>query len=1143
MSDCGLRIRPYEWDIKDKTSVYGGMRIIAYGLDFEHNPCMIRIEDFFDTIYVELPQIANQYPVNWDIGITENFHRCIKNALPQYMREDLLPFHPSHCVMKRTLYEYKIEPISARNTISMIHEKIKNKHLVEFPMLELHCRNKYVSREIGRKLSVPFNRGDRTLEFKVHHIEIDAIIKLLAYRDIHHCSWITSNGTYYIPNEESKISTLQNEYVIPWQSIKRIPDEVCKGWDSIPGIIGFDLETYSHKHRCMPEKHNPRHHVTCMEVTYAKRGWKKDQRIRHMIVHGDINEIPEERFKNVNIIRVDKEYDIVMWFSRLMNMYNPQAIISYNGLNYDYDCLNSRLNIYNKDWPVMGMLKGVITSVERSAGWESAAYGINRDCNVEIPGRLNFDLYKIVKRDFKLPTYKLDAVAENFGLGGKDNVTPQFMFRSYEKLLDAMKKFRIQFPETDLPILKQVLYRMYKYLTAGNKRELDSLLTIIDGNFTKWITNQGFIEMITSIYVKARENGFNDETYEKALEDMTTVAIYCIQDVEICFDLFEHLNIWVASIETSNIVCVSMIDLFKGQQRRCQAQLFIAAFAKNIVMNYRMVTPIPFIGGRVLDPKVGLRDHVLVLDFKSLYPMIIAAYNICYTTFVPRNLWSYIPEEWCWCVKVNCDENFDPSIDTSELDEEDIEHIKRKGKNFANGQKGSYEFRYLKAEFIQGLLPELVYNLVQERDLIVKYVKDNKLPKSHGEGLVLDKRQLGLKISANSFFGFLGVLNNGKRPFREGAISITALGREAITKAIDHLVTKYNVNVIYGDTDSCMIVAPQVKSPEDCEKYMKIFCEEITALFPRPMEIKPEYAARMLALMKKKYLMMPYLPTKDFRRDVMGNLLPDGHFVLNRDGSFKIESKGVLSARRDNCDWAKEVFDNTSMMIMTRKPFEDVISYLTDSLSDLVEGKVSYENFVITRSLRDNYKSKTYFMKVFSDVLSSLGTPAQPGERLPYVIYENPQASNMGQRMMLLDRYLSLQDDPNPPKIDYIYYVEKILTLPVDQLINAAFSEDIKKLDTIKYQRTKRHKALGMDSFIAVAVQMIKDDYKVETLRNSILDKIKTDELLSKFSDQPLNDITQQQTSLDTFGFSTEPIISTYGLDYSNSCTNGSLLY
>lgn len=1070
-------VRPYHWEIARGACQDGSDQIRIWCLDKNDETHLLRVEDFINVCYVQLPTTYNGRRVDWNVSDAERLYNSIKQRMGKNAKY-LLPFQSHHCVLKKTLYDLKLD-LSGNNVANAIND-IKNGKHKTFPMLMLGLRSMMAVYSITKLLKSPLDRGNgQQMYFNVWESEIDAIVKLLAYRKVHHASWITFDG--YTPTE--KISTFPHEHIVQWNSITADKSEE---YITKPSLVGFDIEAYSDKHRIFPKGKIPEHDAICIGVIWARDGMSKDERHRFIIVQGDINAIPEERFKGVHTVRVDTQKQLVDWLGYIVTSYKANAVLTYNGLGFDYNYLQERLDINGYEWPCIGMIRGQQTEVKQGKKWESAAYGINKDVEVHgMGGILNFDLYKIVRRDFKLPEYKLGKVGLFFKLGTKDDITPEYMFKAYEQMLEAKLDLEDKFDVGNAPVLASVAYRIYKYFSLGDSAQLNSILRTVDQRIITMLKQENYLDQLKEAYNKAVENGFNATAYEDAVQAMTDVCVYCIQDVELCFDLYEHFKLWVASIEIANIVGVNMIDLYcRGQQVRCVSQLYRAAYKQGIVMDIKPVEMIPFVGGKVVDPEVGLHDNVLVLDFKSLYPLLICAYNICYTTYVPPALRSMIPEEMCNIIKVNCDENFDPSADLMDLDEEEIEHIKKEGKQYCHGKKGYYEFWYIKKEFLSGLLPKLVAKLVDKRDDIVKVLKT--MDKTTGRGLVLDKRQLGLKISANSFFGFLGVLNNGKRPFRQGAISITAWGRKSIEKVIDFLKTSYNAKIIYGDTDSCMVQLPDhIKKPEDCEYWMDRLSKEITDLFPKPMMMKPEYAARMLALMKKKYLMIPMLPNKDFRY-TNGVLDEGGQFKLDKSGKLLVETKGVLSARRDNCDWACEVYDEIAYDIMTRQSFDKIINYMIDKLSEAQQGKVSYENFVITRSLRDNYKSKSYFMKVFSDVLVELGTPAQPGERLPYLVYVNPATTLMGRKMVLRDTYLS---DPEKYKIDYIYYIDKILTSPVDQIISAAFRNEIAFLKSVRFRRSNRCKYIGMEEPATLAVQIMvsESDKSLEDLRNEII--------------------------------------------------------
>ena len=70
---------------------------------------------------------------------------------------------------------------------------------------------------------------------------------------------------------------------------------------------------------------------------------------------------------------------------------------------------------------------------------------------------------------------------------------------------------------------------------------------------------------------------------------------------------------------------------------------------------------------------------------------------------------------------------------------------------------------------------------------------------------VLEGRQLALKISANSVYGFTGALV-GQLPCLQISASVTGFGRKMIEATRDKVLKDYKgAEVIYGDTDSVMV--------------------------------------------------------------------------------------------------------------------------------------------------------------------------------------------------------------------------------------------------------------------------------------------------------------------------------------------------
>jgi DNA polymerase elongation subunit (family B) len=145
--------------------------------------------------------------------------------------------------------------------------------------------------------------------------------------------------------------------------------------------------------------------------------------------------------------------------------------------------------------------------------------------------------------------------------------------------------------------------------------------------------------------------------YNKALADMTRVMEYCIQDSELVIELMEKLNIWVSLVEMSNIVGTSIVELStRGQQIRCVSQIYDLAAQEGYVLNKRIQKGFKYTGGAVHEPISGLHENVICLDFASLYPSIIRAYNICFTTLVSPEMMHSVPDEDCNIIEFDQEE-------------------------------------------------------------------------------------------------------------------------------------------------------------------------------------------------------------------------------------------------------------------------------------------------------------------------------------------------------------------------------------------------------------------------------------------------------------------------------------------------------
>lgn len=115
----------------------------------------------------------------------------------------------------------------------------------------------------------------------------------------------------------------------------------------------------------------------------------------------------------------------------------------------------------------------------------------------------------------------------------------------------------------------------------------------------------------------------------------------------------------------------------------------------------------------------------------------------------------------------------------------------------------------MKASVRKGLLPQILQELLAARK---RAKADLKAATDPFERAVLDGRQLALKVSANSVYGFTGA-TVGKMCCLEISGSVTAYGRRMIEHTKNTVEAEYTIakgyeadcSVIYGDTDSVMV--------------------------------------------------------------------------------------------------------------------------------------------------------------------------------------------------------------------------------------------------------------------------------------------------------------------------------------------------
>ncbi|CAG9334215.1 unnamed protein product [Blepharisma stoltei] len=476
-------------------------------------------------------------------------------------------------------------------------------------------------------------------------------------------------------------------------------------------------------------------------------------------------------------------------------------------------------------------------------------------------------------------------------------------------------------------------------------------------------------------------------------ETRRRIAVYCLKDCYLPLRLLEKLMCIFNYAEMARVTGVPFSYLLtRGQQIKVASQLLRKAQEHNMLIptQARNEGGEKYEGAFVLEPKKDFYNvPIATLDFASLYPSIMMAHNLCYCTLVP------------------------PSI-LGRLEEED----------YITTPSGDH---FVKSNLRKGLLPIILEELIDARKRAREEIKRTEDPFMKK---VLDGRQLALKISANSVYGFTGA-QVGQLPCLQISSSVTAYGRmmiEGTKRTIEEYYSTANgfphdSQVIYGDTDSVMIKF----GLENLEEVMKLGKEAalmVSQQFVKPIRLEFEKAYFPYLLMNKKRYA--------------------GLLWTNAEKYDKIDMKGIESVRRDNCALVRETINTCLYKLLIERNVEDAVDFVKGVVSALLQNKIDLSMLVITKALgkktqaegksnKNIYTAKQAHVELSKKMHDrDAATAPGVGDRVAYVMIKGVK----GQKAYELaeDPIYALKNDLS---IDFDYYLEKQLKLPLSRLFEA----------------------------------------------------------------------------------------------------------
>ncbi|WVR05162.1 hypothetical protein IAU60_002174 [Kwoniella sp. DSM 27419] len=489
----------------------------------------------------------------------------------------------------------------------------------------------------------------------------------------------------------------------------------------------------------------------------------------------------------------------------------------------------------------------------------------------------------------------------------------------------------------------------------------------------------------------------------KTLGHTNRVIKYFFQKVVMYMEVVDRAEIITKNAEFARVFGVDFASvMFRGSQFKVESFMFRIAKPESFVL----VSPskeqvglqnAPFAVPLIAEPESKYYNHpILVLDFQSLYPSVMIAYNICFSTCLGR------------VEKFKGTDKFG----FTELKVADglLELLKDYLTVTPNGMI------FVKPAVRKSLLAKMLGEILDTRVMVKHAMKAARGDKSLLS--LLNARQLGLKLMANVTYGYTSATYSGRMPCIEVADSIVQTGRETLEKAQEliHSRPDWDARVVYGDTDSLFVALPG-RTKDQAFKIGNDIADAVTAMNPKPVKLKFEKVYMGSVLMaKKRYVGFKYEH-------------PD-----ETEPAF--DAKGIETIRRDGFPAQQKIEEVCLKMLFRSQDLSQIKEFCRQEWTKILQDRVSMQDFIVAKEVRlGTYSDKGVpppgAAVAYRRILKDPRDEPQYAERVPYVV-SNADGRRLIDRArmpeeMLANRSLS---------IDAEYYIRNLLIPPLSRIFN-----------------------------------------------------------------------------------------------------------
>ncbi|KAK4555284.1 DNA polymerase zeta [Recurvomyces mirabilis] len=491
---------------------------------------------------------------------------------------------------------------------------------------------------------------------------------------------------------------------------------------------------------------------------------------------------------------------------------------------------------------------------------------------------------------------------------------------------------------------------------------------------------------------------------DRPARDLVKVLEYFISRTRLDLEILDANELIPRTSEQARLLGVDFFSVFsRGSQFKVESLMFRIAKPEDFVL----VSPSrKQVGAQnaleclplVMEPQSAFyTSPVLVLDFQSLYPSVMIAYNYCYSTCLGR------VTEWRGTNKLGF---------AGFRREEGLLGLVNDSINIApNG------IMYVRPQMRKSLLAKMLGEILETRVMVKSGMKVDKEDKTLQR--LLNNRQLALKLIANVTYGYTSASFSGRMPCSEIADSIVQTGRETLEKAIAliHSVERWGAEVVYGDTDS-LFIHLKGRSKDEAFVIGNEIAKAVTERNPRPVKLKFEKVYLPCVLLaKKRYVGFKY------------------ESPSQKEPEF--DAKGIETVRRDGTPAEQKIEEKALKVLFRTADLSQVKRYFQQQCTRIMQGRVSVQDFCFAKEVKlgtyaDRGPPPPGALIATKRMLRDPRAEPQYGERVPYVVIAGAPGARLWERCV--EPEVLVRDER--VELDAEYYINKNLIPPLERIFN-----------------------------------------------------------------------------------------------------------